>query len=184
MKIYTRKGDAGLTALFGAPRVHKHDLRVEAYGYVDETNAALGLAAAASTFDEISTLLAQLQHRLFDLGADLCTPLDSQHADKITRISAAHVAELEKHIDAATQPLPELKTFVLPGGTELAARLPLARTVARRAERCLVALAQTQPIGDHVIPFVNRLSDLLFTLARRANQLAGRDDIPWQPNQP
>lgn len=180
MKLYTRKGDAGQTDLFGGPRVDKDALRVAAYGTVDEVNAALGLAAAACAFDEISRILARLQNRLFDLGADLCTPSDSKAADKVTRIAAEHVTQLEQTIDSVTASLAELKTFILPGGCELAARLHVARTVCRRAERCMIALGRQEPIGEYVVPFVNRLSDLLFALARRANQLADVADVTWR----
>lgn len=178
MRIYTRTGDDGTTGLYGGQRTTKDALRVEAYGTVDELNSQLGLAAAACDFDEISAMLATLQPRLFDLGADLCTPLDAATAKQV-RITPRHVDELEKLIDAMHEPLAPLKTFVLPGGSELAARLHVARTVARRAERLIVALAATEPVGEGVVPYINRVSDLLFAAARRANQLAGVDDVPW-----
>ena len=180
MKLYTRTGDDGSTGLFGGERLGKEDMRVEAYGTVDELNSALGLAAATCTFDEISSVINMLQHRLFDLGADLSTP-NAAEVQRSVRIEAQHVAELEKLIDQTSAKLPPLTSFVLPGGTELSARVHQARTICRRAERRIVALARRAPVSDHVIPFINRLGDLLFTLARRANHLAAADDVPWRP---
>ena len=180
MKLYTRTGDDGSTGLFGGQRLGKEDLRVEAYGTADELNSALGLAAAACSFDEISSIINLLQRRLFDLGADLCTP-NATEVQQPVRIEPQHVAELEKMIDQISAQLPPLTSFVLPGGTELSARLHQSRAICRRAERRIVALARNEPIGDHVLPFMNRLSDLLFVLARRANQLAEIDDTPWRP---
>lgn len=178
MRIYTRTGDDGTTGLYGGQRTTKDALRVMAYGTVDELNSQLGLAAAGCEFDELSKVIATLQPRLFDLGADLCTPIDA-HAPKQVRITPRHVEELEKLIDATHEPLEPLTTFVLPGGSELAARLHVARTVARRAERLIVALAHQEPVGEGVVPYINRVSDLLFAAARRANQLVGVEDVPW-----
>ncbi|MBI1374224.1 MAG: cob(I)yrinic acid a,c-diamide adenosyltransferase [Phycisphaera sp.] len=181
MKLYTRQGDDGSTGLFGGQRVSKDALRVEAYGTVDELNSTLGLAAAACASDELSAIIDAIQPRLFDLGADLCTPADSPHADKIARIAERHVDELERMIDATCAPLPPMKQFVLPGGCELSARLHVARCVCRRAERIIVSLDHAEPVGPNVVAYVNRLSDLLFAMARRANQLAGVEDVPWKP---
>jgi len=181
MKLYTRQGDDGSTGLFGGQRVGKDALRVEAYGTIDELNSVLGLADCACDQDELKAIIAGLQPRLFDLGADLCTPRDSPHADKVARIEQRHVEELERLIDSVCEPLQPMKQFVLPGGCELAARLHVARCVCRRAERILVSLDREDSIGDHVRAYVNRLSDLLFAMARRANQLSGVPDVPWTP---
>lgn len=183
MTLYTRTGDDGTTGLFGGQRVGKDALRVEAYGSVDEVNSLLGWCAAAceEPTREIADVLRELQHRLFELGADLSTPRPTQGADQasIPRIGPEQVVAVEKLIDAVVAPLPEMKTFILPGGSELASRLHVARTACRRAERICVALARAENIGPDVCVFLNRLSDLLFALARRSNQLLGVDDVPW-----
>lgn len=188
MKLYTRRGDDGLTDLFGGQRIAKYSLRVEAYGTVDELNSAIGLALVAARggeADELAGPLGAIQSRLFDLGAHLATPRRSAKEEAgqgyITRIGQHHVDELESLIDQVSEPLPEMRHFVLPGGTEAAARLHLARTICRRAERHLAELAQEG--GEETLPlvFLNRLSDLLFAMARRANQLADVPDVPWVP---
>lgn len=179
MKLYTRTGDAGQTGLYGGDRVDKDAVRVEAYGTVDELNASLGLAVAACADASLGRMLTDLQSRLFDLGADLCTPAEAKVSRQV-RIGARHIAELEQWIDAVCADLPPLKTFVLPGGTELAARLHLARTIARRAERRVVTLSRSEPVGEHVLAYLNRINDLLFALARQANHVAGVADVPWQ----
>lgn len=180
MKLYTRQGDDGSTGLFGNKRVDKDSIRVNAYGDVDELNSFIGHAIAGCDFDEIKSVLICVQNRLFDVGADLSTPADADPEGKVTRIDSSHIGELESMIDASSDPLPPLRVFVLPGGTELASRLHVARTVCRRAERATVALSKVASnIGDVVI-FLNRLSDLLFALGRRANQLANVEDVPWQ----
>ncbi len=179
MKLYTRTGDDGSTGLYGGARTTKDALRVEAYGTVDELNSALGVAAVVCQDAQLADILTRLQSRLFDLGADLCTPNDAGKLPHEVRITPAHVTELEGLIDTVSGQLPPLKTFILPGGCELAARLHLARTVSRRAERCIVALAHAEPVGEGVVPYINRVSDLLFAMARRANQQAGVDDVPW-----
>ncbi len=181
MKLYTRNGDDGLTALFGGGRVPKDHLRVQTYGAVDELNAALGLAAATCPFDDMAAQLHRLQSRLFDLGADLCCPRNSKHTDKVSRIEQGHIDELEQLIDAACADLPEMNCFILPGGTETAARLHLARSICRRAERWTVALSHAEDIGPAIAIYLNRLSDLLFALARQANHRAGVEDVPWRP---
>jgi cob(I)alamin adenosyltransferase len=180
-RIYTRTGDAGETGLFGGRRVSKDDLRVRAYGTVDETNAALGVARAAGPGSEIDAVLERVQHHLFDLGAELATPPQassaaSQHAP---RVAPAWVDALERDIDRFEDALPPLRTFILPGGTQAAAALHLARTISRRAEREIVTLGAREPLNPELLRFINRLSDLLFVLARAANHAAGRPDIVW-----
>jgi cob(I)alamin adenosyltransferase len=188
MKLYTKKGDAGRTQLFGGQEVDKNALRVEAYGSVDELNAVVGHAAAAcvAVHAQVRVILVSLQSRLFELGADLASPLPpgidpAELGDIIPRIGSSQVSEAEAWIDATCAPLPPMRFFILPGGGELSARLHLARTVCRRAERVCVSLAQREPVGPQVIIYLNRLSDLFFALARRANQLDGIDDVPWTP---
>lgn len=179
MKIYTRTGDAGQTSLFGGQRVGKDDLRVEAYGAVDECNAALGLAVSACSDAALKAQLQQLQRELFDLGADLATPDGSPGADRIRRVEPAAVQRLEAAIDQATQELPPLTQFILPGGTQAASALHLARTLARRAERAVVKLERAEAVNHQCLVYLNRLSDLLFTLARLANHRAGRPEPTW-----
>ncbi len=180
MKIYTRQGDQGFTSLYDGRRVSKDHLRIDATGHVDETNSILGLAIVGCKHDVLKEVLLKLQHDLFDLGADLATPLDSPNAAKTRRINEEHVAFLERQIDAATEALPPLKRFILPGGGETAARLHLARTTCRRAERSLVTLMANEKLGDSPLIYLNRLSDLLFMLARLANQFDGIKDIEWE----
>lgn len=185
MKLYTKAGDDGKTSLFGGQRVDKDAPRVAAYGTVDELNAALGFAAAvcrrpavAGKHAELSAILTRLQHELFELGAVLCTPPDSP-SKHIKPITQRHIDEAEHTIDALCAPLPPLKNFILPGGGELAARLHLSRCIARRAERLIVALSHTEQVDPLVIIYINRLSDLFFAMARRANQLEGQQDVLW-----
>ncbi|MEM1212229.1 MAG: cob(I)yrinic acid a,c-diamide adenosyltransferase [Planctomycetota bacterium] len=184
MKLYTKRGDDGETDLFGGQRVAKDQRRVEAYGSVDELNAALGLAIAACGSDagesRVGAVLQGLQHRLFDLGADLATPPGTPGAGKVRRIVMEDVEPLEAQIDELDAALPPLRAFILPGGTELAARLHVARTVARRAERRVVSLMQAEEVGEPIAKYLNRISDLLFVLARAANQAAGVADVAWQ----
>lgn len=186
-KIYTKTGDDGTTGLVGGQRVRKDSARVEAYGDVDEANSAIGaaaLAASASTdpvAKELGTLLASIQHDLFDCGADLATPLepDEKHA---LRIIQAQTERLEHAIDRYNDPLATLTSFVLPGGSPLACALHLARTVTRRAERRAVTLQGLEPAATNAeaIRYLNRLSDLLFVLARVANG-QGTSDVLWVP---
>jgi cob(I)alamin adenosyltransferase len=181
-KIYTRTGDAGDTALGDGSRVPKHALRVEAYGTVDELNATLGLArldAGGATAVQVE----RIQNDLFDLGADLCVPdLEGDAAAEHPRLrmAASQVARLEHEIDAMNAGLQPLRSFVLPGGTPLAARLHLCRTVCRRAERHAVALAAAEKVNPEAIRYLNRLSDWLFVAARVAND-GGRADVLWVP---
>jgi cob(I)alamin adenosyltransferase len=181
-KIYTRVGDGGETALFGGGRVRKDDNRVEALGSVDELNAALGVVRMELLRGGVQTgfdgLLSRIQHRLFDLGAELATPGQRSHGT--CRIHDRHVAELEAEIDRYDAGLEPLRAFILPGGGPAAAQLHLARCICRRAERRLVALAATEPIRGEMVAFVNRLSDLLFVLARAANRAERVPDVIWQ----
>lgn len=185
MKLYTRTGDDGSTGLHGGTRVSKTDPHVEAFGQCDELNAALGLAycAAQPSRDElIIECLDELQHLLFEIGADLATPAESSARQKVSPITEADITQLEHWIDAAVAPVPPQKTFVLPGGTELAARLHLARTICRRVERCVIALSQaSSPQPQANVVYLNRAGDLLFALARLANHNAGIPDVPWHP---
>jgi len=178
MKLYTKRGDDGHTDLFGGQRVSKHDLRVSAYGDIDEANAAIGLTIARCDDEQTCETLRRIQSDLFALGAELATPEDKPAQ---TVINDDHVAQLERWIDEATKETPALRNFILPGGSETAARLQLARTIVRRAERSIVALAECETVRGPAIAYVNRLSDLLFALARRANHRAGVGDIPWIP---
>lgn len=188
MKLYTGRGDHGATDLFGGQRVDKDALRVEAYGSVDELNAHLGLCdsvCAEPPFETLRPVLRELQDELFTLGADLATPakVDEPAGDApahIARIGLAQAESLEARIDRFCAELPEMRQFILPGGTELAARLHVARNVCRRAERICVALHKCESIGEPIIVYLNRLSDLLFALARYANHLAGVADVPWR----
>lgn len=186
MKIYTRTGDQGSTALFAGGRVEKDDLRVEAYGTVDEANAAIGLAvAAAGRHPDLVAKLRRIQQELFDAGADLADP--RALPDSTVRppmITARHVERLEQDIDETGAQLQPLRQFILPGGTELAARLHMARTIVRRAERRAVSAAAVHQLNPEIIRYLNRLSDLLFVLARLANQAEGAGDIPWEPSSP
>lgn len=181
-KIYTRTGDDGTTGLGTGKRVPKYDLRVEAYGAVDETNAALGIARLHLSGEPLlEAILVRIQNDLFDLGADLCTPEGKTKRDEqALRIVASQVERLEREIDAMNAELQPLKSFILPGGSEAASWLHLARTVARRAERCMTHLAAEQPINPEAIKYINRLSDHLFVLARRLND-NGAADVLWVP---
>ncbi|MCC7192668.1 MAG: cob(I)yrinic acid a,c-diamide adenosyltransferase [Phycisphaeraceae bacterium] len=183
MKLYTKKGDDGRTELFGGQSVGKDSLRVAVYGTVDELNSTLGLAAAVCKHAEISQALGTLQNRLFDLGADLATPRqdgDKNKPSAISRIDETHVTQAERMIDAACSRLPEMRQFILPGGSEVAARLHVSRAVCRRAERECVTLSKQEDLGPWITIYLNRVGDLLFALARRANQLDGLPDVPWQ----
>ena len=178
MKIYTRTGDDGLTALFAGGRVSKHHLRVECYGTVDELNSALGLARALQPLAPTDGRLHTVQRQLFNLGADLATPLDAP-TNYIVRVPAEDVAWLEAEIDAMTAELPELHAFILPGGTPAAAQIHVARTICRRAERLATALAEHEALNPQAVPYLNRLSDFLFTLARWENHQSGVEDERW-----
>ena len=175
-RIYTRAGDGGETGLGDGARVAKDHPRVEAYGQVDELNAVLGLAAAHVADPG---LIRSVQNDLFDVGADLCVPGGD---DGRLRVTAAQAERLEREIDRLNAGLQPLSSFVLPGGTPAAAWLHLARTVCRRAERAVVTLARSEPVNPQVVVYLNRLSDLLFVMARAAND-GGKADVLWVPGQ-
>lgn len=182
MKIYTRTGDAGETALFGGGRVKKAHPRVNAYGTVDELNSVLGVALASMAPGPMQERLSVMQHDLFVLGAVLATPPPAPGRKRpgTPDLPMHRVALMEEWIDEADRELPPLTTFILPGGTPGAAALHLARTVCRRAEREVVALGHDEPVESDVLIYLNRLSDLLFTLARLENHRAGVADVAWQ----
>lgn len=197
-KIYTRSGDDGTTALGTGDRVPKHALRIEAYGTVDETNACVGLARIATAAmnaspdaslveNQLEPMLARIQNDLFDLGADLCrpqatTPPGSPDRPPSLQISKAQVDRLEAEIDQMNESLEPLKSFVLPGGTALAAHLHLARTISRRAERGMTALAAEEPVNAHALKYINRLSDFFFVASRYANN-ESNGDVLWRPGE-
>ena len=181
-KIYTRTGDDGTTALGSGRRVLKHDLRVEAYGTLDETNAAIGLARlhTRDAYPALDAMLARIQNDLFDLGADLCFPDETKDARGRLAATDAQVERIESEIDELNRELAPLRSFVLPGGTAEASFLHLARTISRRAERLMVALAARpgEPVGSAALRYINRLSDFLFVAARFAND-KGKSDVLW-----
>ena len=183
-KIYTRTGDDGTTALGSGRRVSKYDLRVEAYGTLDETNAAIGIARLHTKDGPTSldAMLARIQNDLFDLGADLCFPDETKDARGRLQVTDTQVARLESEIDTLNRDLEALRSFVLPGGSPASSHLHLARTVSRRAERLMVALAarQGESVGDAALRYINRLSDFLFVAARFAND-KGKSDVTWVP---
>ena len=182
-RIYTKTGDAGETALGDGRRVRKDDPRVAAYGEVDELNAVLGLVLAACPGDPEAGLVLAIQNDLFDVGADLCVPpAAGEEPGKALRVTAAQADRLERAIDRLNGRLEPLRSFVLPGGTAAAAWLHLARTVCRRAERAVVALAAAEAVNPQVVVYLNRLSDLLFVLSRAANA-DGKADVLWVPGQ-
>jgi cob(I)alamin adenosyltransferase len=186
MKLYTRTGDDGTTGLFSGARVSKDHPRIEAYGTVDELNAVLGLVLAACdrthAFERrVHEVVSVLQSRLFDIGADLATPEGAKQQARIHRIDDEDVAEAEGWIDEMDAANPPLRSFVMPAGTELAARLHLARTVCRRTERTIISLGSIEPVGEPLLRYMNRLSDLFFAMARRANHERGIPDAPWTP---
>lgn len=178
MKIYTRTGDDGTTGLLGSQRVPKHDARVEAYGSVDELNAALGVAAALDGQRELAPEFARFQAALFQVGAELASP-DEAVLKKLVRIADDDIAALEHTIDRLEAELSPLTQFVLPGGTPLAAQLHFARTVCRRAERRATALAQSTAVDARIVKYLNRLADLLFVMARWSNHRAGVAETCW-----
>ncbi len=178
MKIYTKTGDKGETSLFGGKRVSKDALRIEAYGTVDELNSLLGLCRSFNTVQEIDEILNQLQHTLFTLGADLATPSDVQNKS-LKRIQESDVFSLESFIDTLTEKLQPLTSFILPGGNRAAAMIHFARTICRRAERLVVQLSHEEEINPQSIIYLNRVSDLLFVLARYVNALSNTSEVKW-----
>jgi cob(I)alamin adenosyltransferase len=180
-KIYTKTGDDGRTALFGGGRVGKDHVRVEAYGHVDELNAVVGAARSVEMMPRIDEVLAPIQRDLFAIGALLATPHPEEHRKQLekARISDKRIAQLEQAIDDAEAELTPLKAFILPGGTAKAAALHVARTVCRRAERAVVRLQHGADVPQVVVVYLNRLSDLLFVLARVANHRAGAGEVTW-----
>jgi cob(I)alamin adenosyltransferase len=181
MKVYTRTGDDGTTALFGGDRVAKTHPRIAAYGTVDEANASLGLARAllGGTPERADAVLDRIQQELFVLGGDLASPRDTKYP--VPRITPEHVEQLEREIDAMEEDLPALKHFILPGGAPGGAALHIARTVARRAERHTVELGAQEEVNDHAARYLNRLSDFLFVLARWVNHRVGAPEAKWVP---
>lgn len=181
MKIYTKTGDAGDTGLFGGGRVRKDHPRVEAYGDVDELNATIGVARSAEPLPRIDEVLVPVQRDLFSIGAMLATPKLEKMREQLAkaRVDEERIAELEGAIDACERELEELRSFIVPGGTPKAAALHVARTVCRRAERRVVHLGREVEIPEIVVRYLNRLSDLLFMLARLANKYAGAGEVTW-----
>ena len=182
-KIYTRRGDDGSTGLFGGPRVSKDELRVAAYGEVDELNSALGVAREElrdPTQKEIADIVDRLQSELFNLGGQLATPDAAAAPKDVPRIEKEDVVRLEAEIDRFTAELPPMRYFILPGGSRPGAALHFCRTVCRRAERKGVELSRTEAMPEHALSYLNRLSDLLFVMARAANLRAGGREVPWK----
>lgn len=177
MRIYTRRGDTGETGLLGGARIRKDDIRIEAIGTVDELNTVIGWAQAACK--HVPEWLPAVQVTLFDIGAQLASPQQTKQAAD-TAIEASHVEQLEQWIDNIEEQLPPLRHFVLPGGCELAARLHMARAVARRAERAVLRLDEQHSVDPIILQYINRLSDLLFVAARQANVEANTEDIPYR----
>lgn len=177
MKIYTRTGDGGETGLFGGPRLAKDAPRIAAYGTVDELNAQVGLARCEDLPRDMDEVLRDVQNRLFQMGAELATPDAAKRT--VSEIGGEQVAKLEAAIDRMEAALPKLTEFILPAGCPAAAQLHVARTVCRRAERALVTLSRDEPLTGQLLAYLNRLSDLLFVMARAANANAGHTDVPW-----
>jgi len=184
-RIYTKRGDGGETGLVGGQRVPKDSPRIEAYGTVDELNAYVGLATVSCVEDKrlaaLGAILLRVQHELFNLGSILATEPQDVHP-KQPRVSEAEVSRLEREIDAMNEGLPELRSFVLPGGTRLNAELHVCRTVCRRAERLLVGFARSEPVPAETIQYLNRLSDALFVWSRWVNHALGVPEVLWEPN--
>ncbi len=176
MKIYTRTGDDGSTGLLGPDRVPKDSLRIEAFGALDECNAAIGVARSAMPRDDVDKILESLQSLLFSAGADLACPAEST---KIERVQEEDISQLEAAIDRMEQGVAPLKVFILPGGTEAAAHIHLARSICRRAEREIVRLSRSESINPLVLIMTNRMSDLLFVVGRVLNARSGLEDVPW-----
>lgn len=180
MKIYTKTGDKGETGLFGGPRVSKNSSRIEAYGTIDELNSFIGLAITEIRDNSLKNLLEKLQNELFNVGADLATPLTEKNKKlNIKRISEDYFLDIEKEIDNYESELETLKNFILPGGSKAASILHICRTISRRAERNVVALNKEEKINKNIVIFLNRLSDLFFVLSRYENKISNIPDIKW-----
>jgi len=184
-KIYTRTGDAGSTGLVGGARIDKHAAKVAAYGDIDELNAQLGVCkelaeSTPAAAKLISEMLITIQNELFDIGAELATPADS-HWEGMLKAGPQHTERLENWIDQLNDQLPPLKSFILPGGTLLAAQIHVARTVCRRAERQICALNKQEPVSQSILQYINRLSDLLFVMSRAVVKQAGKPEYLWVP---
>jgi cob(I)alamin adenosyltransferase len=180
-RIYTRTGDAGMTGLGGGRRVAKDSPRVRAYGTVDELNSAIGVALALGLSERLTAELTIIQNELFDLGSDLCWPEDDERRGTIPTVQPHHVERLERFIDEGNAAVGPLANFLLPGGSPGAAQLHVARTICRRAEREAITLSHEEPIGELVLPYLNRLSDALFVMARYENRERGVDEPLWRP---
>jgi cob(I)alamin adenosyltransferase len=180
-RIYTKTGDEGTTGLGGGQRVPKDSVRVATYGTVDELNSHIGVALAAGLCDRLATELTAIQNQLFDLGSDLATPATSQERHPVPRVEPRHIEHLERLIDEFNEVVGPLTNFLLPGGSAGAAQLHVARTVCRRAERSATTLARDEPIGPTVLPYLNRLSDALFVMARYENHQRGVAEPLWEP---
>ena len=180
-RIYTKTGDDGMTGLGGGRRVPKDSPRVSAYGTVDELNSAIGVALALGLSDRVAAELGTIQNELFDLGSDLCWPEDDERRGRIPTVQPKHVDRLEQLIDELNEIVGPLTNFLLPGGAPGAAQLHLARTICRRAERETITLSHEEPIGQLVLPYLNRLSDALFVMARFENHERGVAEPLWQP---
>ena len=180
-RIYTKTGDEGMTGLGGGQRVPKDSLRVVAYGTVDELNSQIGMALATGLTDRLATELLPIQNQLFDLGSDLATPATSQARHPVPTVQPRHVEHLEALIDELNEVVGPLTNFLLPGGSQGAAQLHIARTVCRRAERAATSLAREEPIGATVLPYLNRLSDTLFVMARYENRERSVSEPLWEP---
>ena len=178
-KVYTRTGDDGTTGLGAGQRVRKDSPRIEAYGTVDELNSHLGVALALEPDERLADFLREVQNELFHLGSDLCILEEDKDKMLVPQIEDRHVERLERFMDELSAELPPLDNFILPGGSLIAAQLHVARTVCRRAERMLVALAADEPVGAETIRYLNRLSDTLFVAARYQNAREGRPDVLW-----
>jgi len=178
MKVYTKTGDSGITSLFGGQRIEKDSVRIEAYGHVDELNSQIGVILVGNLPKEIAQKLTRIQKELFVLGADLATP--PKVKTKIQRINKSYVTRLEREIDQWDKMLPKLQNFILPGGGEIGAKLHLARTITRRAERAVVNLNHQEKVNKNAQIYLNRLSDWLFVLARYVNKLEGAKENIWK----
>jgi cob(I)alamin adenosyltransferase len=181
MKIYTKTGDKGETSLFGGQRVQKNSLRISSYGTIDELNSFLGIAVTEIIDKELAEVIYSIQNDLFTLGSDLASPIEKENKNfTIPRVNKGFIERLEKLIDNFDSRIPPIKNFILPGGTKGAGFLHLARTVCRRAEREVISLAQIESVTEEIKIYLNRLSDLLFVLARFENFISNHPDVEWR----